>query len=166
MREEWRDVRNYEGHYQVSSAGKVRSLKRGGRLLALFVSDSGYVQLNLYRDGLVRHHYVHRLVAEAFIGVIPPMMEINHKDGCKQNNNVANLEIVTAKQNNEHARMMGLTPPAWGEKCRLSKLTANEVREIRKLKGALPGSRVATRFGVCVGTVYQIWSGRTWRHLG
>jgi hypothetical protein len=64
--------------------------------------------VNLYRDGKPQHFYVHRLVAEAFIGPIPEGFEVNHKDGCKTNANADNLEIVTARQNIQHAIRLGL----------------------------------------------------------
>ena len=165
MKEDWRDIKNYEGHYQVSRSGQVRSLKRGVQIMRPAVSRTGYWQVNLYRDGKVKHFYVHRLVAEAFIGHIAEGMEVNHKDGDKSNNDVSNLEIVTAKQNILHAFRLGLIPPMHGEMGPRSKLKEAQVREIRLLKGKTRVGEVADRFGVSVRTIYFIWEGKTWRHV-
>jgi hypothetical protein len=162
---DWRNIRGYEGHYQVSSTGQVRSLKRGGRLMSPAVSRTGYYQVNLYLEGRVKHFYVHRLVAAAFIKPIPEGMEVNHKDGDKSNNDVDNLEIVTAEENLRHARETGLMPSG-GERSPVAKLTEEEVGEIREAK--VRGERaalVAARFGVCERTIYGIWERKTWRQV-
>ena len=160
MSDEWRDIRGYESSYQVSATGQVRSLKRG-KLLAPAMNKSGYIQLNLYRFGEVKHFFMHRLVADAFIGPIPQGMWVNHKDGDRTNNHLENLEIVTPKENNEHARRMGLIPLM----SPVAKLTEDEVREIRRLKGKVRAVVLAERFAVSVRTIYWIWSGRTWKRV-
>ena len=165
MKEDWRDIKNYEGHYQVSRGGQVRSLKRGVQVMRPAVSRTGYWQVNLYRVGKVKHFYVHRLVAEAFIGHIAEGMEVNHKNGVKSSDEVSNLEIVTAKQNIHHAFTMGLIPPMWGENSPRSKLNEEQVREIRLLKGKARVGEVAGMFKVSVRTIYFIWEGKTWRHV-
>src|SRR5436305_1185025 len=98
---DWRNVPGYP-NYQVSRYGQVRSLVRH-KLLALFQSKRGYLHVNLYRDGKAHNCLVHRLVAMAFIGVIPPGWEVNHKDGDKGNARLENLEIVTREENKRHA---------------------------------------------------------------
>jgi hypothetical protein len=161
----WRDIRGYEGHYEVSKEGQVRSLKRGSRIMAQATGPTGYRQVNLYLYGRVRHFYTHRLVADAFLGPIPEGMEVNHKDGNKDNNTLANLEIVTPEANLQHAREHGLIPMR-GEASHMAKLTEREVREIRLARAN--GERaavVAARFGVCERSIYGIWSRRTWRHV-
>jgi hypothetical protein len=160
MYDEWRPIRDYEGPYEVAATGRVRGLKRG-KLLRQATSQTGYRQLNLYKGGRVRHFYVHRLVAEAFLGPIPPDMEVNHKDGDKGNNDLSNLEIVTALQNKQHARALGLVPPP----THLAKLTESQVRNIRRLQGAATPREVAEKFGVGVRTIYLIWEGKTWKRV-
>ncbi len=108
MQCEWRDVLGFEGSYQVSSTGLVRSVKRGRKNLAPSHSKSGYLQVNLYRDGQPQHFYVHRLVAAAFLGPIPWWAVVNHKDGNKRNNRADNLEFMTLEQNIKHAKLLGL----------------------------------------------------------
>ena len=162
---DWRNIKGYEGHYQVSSAGQVRSLKRGGRLMSPAVSRTGYHQVNLYLEGRVKHFYEHRLVAAAFIRPIPDGMEVNHKDGDKSNNDVKNLEIVTSEENLRHARETGLMPSG-GERSPVAKLTEEAVREIRRSKDHRErAAEVADRFGVCERTIYGIWERKTWRHV-
>jgi hypothetical protein len=162
---EYRDVPGYQGDYQVSRNGLVRSLKRGVKVMSPAVARTGYWQINLYLSGKVKHHYVHRLVAEAWIGPIPDGFEVNHRDGDKSNNKVSNLEIVTARQNIHHAIALGLIPPVRGENSPRAKLKEDEVREIRRLKGTIRVGEVAKRFGVSERTVYCIWEGKTWRHV-
>ena len=109
MCELWKDVVGYEGLYQVSSLGNVRSLLTN-RLLKPGLSH-GYLHVALY-DGhglhTVKYVQVHRLVATAFLGYVPDKPIVNHKNGNKQDNRVANLEWCTYAYNNEHARLTGL----------------------------------------------------------
>lgn len=128
--EEWRDIRGYEGYYQVSNLGRVRSLNRyvkanksgGIRLLKGKImkltkikgrddSDNRYVVVNLRREGEGKVHQVHRLVAEAFIPNPDNSPIPNHIDGNKDNNCVDNLEWCTYSENNKHALDTGLRRP-------------------------------------------------------
>lgn len=108
----WKPVRNYEFKYEVSDLGNVRSIDRvvfnsglarkvslKGRLLKSVQIKGGYFVLNLGRKTV----YVHRLVCEAFIGVIPDNMTVNHIDGNKANNNASNMEILSYSDNHLHA---------------------------------------------------------------
>ena len=119
--EEWKAVVGYEGLYEVSSHGNVRSLTRvvrrpgptgdltiNGRDMELFVTPKGYHRLQLNKDGKKRNHLVHRLVAEAFIPNPEGKPDVNHKDSCKDNNRVSNLEWVTCSENLTHAYEEGL----------------------------------------------------------
>ena len=103
-KETWKDIPGYEGRYQVSNTGKVKSMsyKQSGVPGILRTSDngSGYQRVLLYNDNKKHREYrVHRLVWEAFMGPIPEGLQINHKDENKSNNSLENLEIVTPKQN-------------------------------------------------------------------
>lgn len=101
--EEWRDIQGYEGYYQVSNLGRVRSLDRykswmgtkafvKGRILKGGKNQKGYRQVLLSKDGKSIAYIVHRLVAQAFIHNPNNLPFINHKDEVKDNNNVDNLE--------------------------------------------------------------------------
>ena len=102
---EWRNIAGYDGHYQVSETGQVKSLKRGGKLLSLVIGERGYVQVNLYWEGRARSFLVHRLVGAAFLGRVEGY-EVNHIDGVKTHNAVENLEIVTTEENRRHALVL------------------------------------------------------------
>lgn len=96
----WLDVVGYVGLYKVSSAGRVKSLKFGKeRILKPAPNGSGYLLVNLYKDGKMKTMKVHRLVATAFIPNPDNLPFINHKDENKANNRVENLEWVTASYN-------------------------------------------------------------------
>lgn len=99
----WKDIEGYEGIYQVSSEGRVKSLNyhRTGqeRILKASCSGWGYPFVNLCKDGKKKTHRVHRLVAIAFIENPDNLPEINHKDEDKANNNVDNLEWCNRKYN-------------------------------------------------------------------
>src|SRR5262249_54022603 len=126
----WRDVAGFPG-YQVSRAGEVFSLKRN-RLLSPAETKKGYLAVNLYRDGKPKNLLVHRLVAAAFIGPIPVGYVVNHRNGCKTDCRSSNLEICTPKENSEHAKRHGLIRS--GERNARAKLTAAQVRTIRRLR--------------------------------
>lgn len=100
-REQWRDVAGYEGMYQVSDLGRVRSLKFGKvRVLRARKHTDGYLQVALCKGGKQKNYMIHRLVAQAFITNSDTSKTlINHIDECKQNNRVDNLEYCTAQYN-------------------------------------------------------------------
>lgn len=118
MAEQWKDVKGYEGLYQVSDQGRVKSLgqrvaykSRWGTIAyrdypakIMHPTDNGcgYMAVILSKDKKIKRHFVHRLVAEAFIGEIGSL-EINHKDYNPRNNAVSNLEIVTHQENVNHS---------------------------------------------------------------
>lgn len=117
MLEVWKDIPNYEGLYQISNLGNVKSLCFGARnirksnivkLLHQSPNNLGYHKVELYKDGKSKMFYVHRLVAISFIPNPDNKPQINHKDGNKDNNTVDNLEWVTSKENLHHAVETGL----------------------------------------------------------
>ncbi len=141
----WKDVKNYEGLYQVSDDGRVKSLAREvkgaynsihklkEKELKPWVA-SGYLRATLRKDGIETFASVHRLVAQAFIPNSNSYDVVNHKDGNKMNNNVSNLEWCTASDNMYHAFKTGLNQPH-------SKLEYEEVVDIvtRKFTGQRAG---------------------------
>ena len=100
MDEIWKDKKNYEGHYQVSNCGRVKSIKFGKeRILKLRTDKDGYFKVDLSKNNKLKTFTVHRLVAEAFLPNPYNLPCINHKDECKTNNNVNNLEWCNSKYN-------------------------------------------------------------------
>jgi hypothetical protein len=123
-----KSIKGYEGIYEVDEFGNVYSLNRftlrettfrngksgvqkinhKGKQLKNYIAKNGYEVVNLCNHLGNKQHYVHFLVAQAFLGDRPNRYTINHKDGCKTNNNIENLEYVTYAENNEHAKRLGL----------------------------------------------------------
>lgn len=109
--EEWKDVVGYEGYYQVSNMGRVKSLKRVTNnqfckqdyFLKQTKTNAGYLKVILIRNSKRTNKNIHRLVAETFIDNSNKLPCVNHKNGNKQDNRVENLEWVNFKQNIEHA---------------------------------------------------------------
>ncbi len=111
---EWKDIIGFEGSYQISNFGEVKSLPRyiqrrismqliKGRILKPYKRDIGYLQVLLHLDGKPYRFAVHRLVAAAFIDNMEKKFEVNHKNGIKDDNHVSNLEWATRLENNSHA---------------------------------------------------------------
>jgi len=106
QQEIWKDIKDYEGIYQVSNLGKVKSLDRidsGGRFRPEKIlkqnNNKGYLKVTLCKNKSVKYPNVHRLVALAFIPNPDNKLQVNHKDENKKNNCVDNLDWVTAKEN-------------------------------------------------------------------
>lgn len=98
----WKDVEGYEGLYEVSNLGRIR---RDGMVLSANRNPkSGYLSVQLCKDGKLKRLYIHRLVATAFIQNPQGFRCVNHKDEIKQNNCVENLEWCTQKYNNRYGK--------------------------------------------------------------
>ena len=119
--EVWKDIEGYEGLYQVSNFGNIKSLPRirhngkgtyiqKEKLLKQTFTSTGYKKVELCKDGKRKGFKVHRLVAIAFIPNPDNKPEVNHIDGNKINNNIDNLEWVTSSENTIHAYETGLNP--------------------------------------------------------
>ena len=117
---EWRDIIGYEGIYQVSNTGQIRSLERWNGhkrvkrespyIMSQSTTTTGYKKVELQVRKNRKSLKVHRLVAMAFISNPENKPNINHKDGNPTNNRVDNLEWCTQKENVEHAYATGLIP--------------------------------------------------------
>jgi hypothetical protein len=159
-------------HYEVSDLGRVRvkthstpfktrwgtwsRRKHQGCVLRLTANKGGYLVVKLGRHGISR---VHVLVMETFVGPRPKGLFINHKNGNKHDNRLANLEYCTAKRNIEHAVHTGLCPPPPGA----GRLTEHKVRLIkRRLLHGASGDVLARDFKVHRNTIQAIRKGRAW----
>ncbi len=122
-KEIWKPIKNYEGIYEVSNFGMVRSLDRissnGKRVkakhLKLCAKSDGYIVVGLYKNGRQKTSYVHKLVADAFIPRVGNKTEINHIDGNKKNNRVSNIEWSSRSENIKHAYETGLKKPNYAK---------------------------------------------------
>ena len=116
MQEIWKDIEGYEGLYQVSNLGRVRSyhklngrgLEENPHVLTPKVDKDGYFEFNLRKDKTSKYLRCHRLVAQTFIPNPENKSQINHKNGVKTDNEVENLEWVNCVENIHHAFVTGL----------------------------------------------------------
>lgn len=109
MEEEWRDIKGYEGYYQVSNMGRVKRLKITGKdgrtyreRILIPVYNTRYLNVSLCKNGIIKQYRVHRLVCTAFLENPNNYPCINHKDENRLNNNADNLEWCTVKYNNSY----------------------------------------------------------------
>lgn len=142
--------------YQASNLGRIRSRKSGEWkvLRATPHSMNGYlvVSLRVARKYLTRS--VHRLVAATFLGDADGR-DVNHRNGNKHDNRLANLEYLSRGDNHRHAYRTGLRPPVG------AKLTRTQVSEIRSLRGQATQQAIGRRFGVSRSTIGKIFKGQT-----
>jgi hypothetical protein len=122
-KERWVDIPEYEGHYQISSLGRVKSLERvlhrekagdfikRESIMKANITPKGYARIMLTKLGQKENRFVHALVAESFLPVDDGRTQVNHKNGNKLDNSVDNLEWVTASENLQHAYDTGLKEP-------------------------------------------------------
>ena len=165
MIEEWRNIKGYEGLYEISNFGRVKSLSRytanqwskkarfrEERILSFQLTKDGYPTLKLNKDGKTIRHRIHRLVAFNFLENPQNKPQVNHKDGIKINNFVENLEWNTQNENQLHACINGL---------KSIKLTENDILEIRKDKRTL--LEIGKDFNIAFQTVSEIKNRKIWK---
>lgn len=171
---EWRDVVGFEGLYQVSDCGGIRSLPRSigsawgatrphpGQTMTPVLDKDGYPRVVLRVNGEHYTRKVHRLVCEAFNG--PPNIlhrEVDHIDGNRANADASNLRWVSRGENAGKRHRAG----GRGETIANSILTAGAVIEIRKARGTQSAKSLAQQFGVSHYAIYDVWKGRRWQHV-
>ena len=157
MQEVWKPICGYEGIYEVSNHGNIRSLDRidfAGRHLKgkLFSTKAkgNYITCVLTKYGEHQTFRIHQLVAETFIPNPDGKQCVNHKDGNKQNNHVSNLEWCTHSENNRHAFRTGLSKPK-------RKLDDRAIKAILDAKGKVSCTVLAEIHGVSFQMICKIW---------
>ena len=108
--ENWKDVPGYEGLYQISNLGNVKSLY-SNKILKPSIDKYGYTRFSATKDKIQKTLIIHRLVAKLFIPNPNNLPQVNHKDGNKKNNCKNNLEWCTDSDNKKHAYKTGLMTP-------------------------------------------------------
>lgn len=177
MAEKWLPVVGFEGRYEVSDLGRVRSLPRRipvtghpkagytckflpGRILSGWIANTGYLTVALGRGN---YRLVHRLVCEAFHGPCPKDHEVCHGPNGKLDNRASQLRWGTRAQNHGPDKERDGTKIR-GEQHHQSRLTEQQVLEVWSRQGEC-STTVASSYGVAPRTVRDIWNRKTWCHL-
>lgn len=166
----WKDIKGYEGLYQISNLGRVKSCARkinhglyvedrGDVIMTPYLNNNGYYSVMLHKNKKKKNHRIHQMVARAFIPNPENKEMINHIDCNRLNNKVENLEWCTNSENQIHAMKNGLKVD-FGVNHPNSKLTQEDVRYIRKHYipkdkefGYVPLSK---KFGVSISTINSV----------
>ena len=182
--EQWCDITRYENIFQVSTKGRVKSLSRQvpytrpdgstayrnlpDRILRQNTNDhmGNYMQVILAVGSVNKPYLVHRLVAQAFIPNPDNLPQVNHIDGDKANNNIENLEWMTAQENMAHAHKNGLMAPPKGPEHHKAIFSWEDVRGIRELhrKTGMLHKDIAKMYGVSGTTISDIVNYRKYKH--
>lgn len=178
MQEIWKDIEGFEGLYQVSNLGRVKSvrrviMRRNGqpqtvreRIRTLVPNKFGHLAVALYKDGAETPYLVHVLVLTAFHGKPPEGMECRHyPDRNPANNRIDNLRWGTRQENQLDRNIHGTSNS--GERQWSSKLKAEDVRRIKELyeTGLYTKKQIGKMYGVAQSHVSNITTGKAWRHL-
>lgn len=180
MLEQWREIKGYEGLYEVSTKGNVRGLDRyvtqltchGNYMTRLYkgcivkprIGKVGYKYLHLSKDGVRTTFKVHRIVAINFINNPHNKPEVNHKDGNKINNDVNNLEWVTSSENKKHAIDLGLKINDFGEAAYAFRGSVEVYNKQGVLIDILSGTRDTISKGYSPCCVSAVLTGRQKTH--
>lgn len=170
----FKDIENYEGFYQISNLGRVKSLSRivdnhsgfkkklKERYLKPSISKTGYFVVSFKKNNVKKTFKLHRLIANEFISKIPNKKYINHINGIKLDNRIENLEWCTIKENNIHSRKIRLTNQE-GYNNVSAKLTEEQVVFIRN--SVLSLTQLSFMFQVAFTTVYKAKNKITYKNV-
>ena len=172
--EEWKEIPGYEGKYYVSSFGNVKVIykwiKDNEKILSPMLNKDGYYQVNLSLRKKVRHHRIHRLVAEAFVENPNGYPMVNHKDENKLNNHADNLEWCDQAYNIRYGtRTKRCFETIRNKKTKRRILSKDEVVEIRQ--SCIPYDKefnikkTAKKYGISTTAITNIVHNKTWKHL-
>lgn len=178
--ESWKSIPGYEGIYEISDLGNIRSIKlyrtdKNGKtyrlpakILKPLLGTDNYHFVCLYKGGEAKQLRVHRLVLTAFVGSPPEGYYANHLDGNRINNKLCNLKWASPAENNLHAySVLGRAPVSLpGEKNGFAKLTPNDIklaRQMREQKHTFQS--IANKFGISKSHAKRIVDGLAWSHI-
>jgi hypothetical protein len=169
--EEWRDIPEWEGLYQASDKGRIRSYPkqtvrgfRKGRVLTPVIKGQRYQAVTLSDKARRTQYLVHVLIAVTFAGARPQGHHTCHKDDNKYNNTASNIYYGTPGDNNRDKVKNGVQP--FGSKHHNTKLTDAKVRRIRKeAEAGNTLTTIANKYEVSLSAVWSIVKRKTWRHI-
>lgn len=172
--EVWKEIPGYEGHYEASSCGRIRSLvmqsgpnlvlRKTPRIKSVYASKGGYLKTDLSKGNKCRTEYIHRLVLMAFKGVPANSQEGAHLNGIRSDNRLENLEWTTRAVNHSHKNQHGTQ--LIGERNPQAKLTDALVREMRlKYCNGQSYRSLANEYGLSKSYTHNVVSGKSWAHV-
>ena len=154
------DIDGYEGLYTIREDGLVTTIATGNERYGMS-SGHEYIRIHLNKDGVMKTHYMHRLLAAAFIDNPEGKATVNHIDGNKSNNSLDNLEWATQLENVRHAHDTGLARPP---KAHL-KLTESDAKMVKDLhKAGMTNTLMGKLLGVSQVSISQIVTGKTFKY--
>ena len=175
--EVWLDIKGYEGYYQVSNFGRVKSLARvvecrkdvfvnkKEKFLSDWDCGKGYRKVKLSKDAIEKSIRVHRLVVETFLDNPEAKSEVNHINGIKNDNRIENLEWCTSSENTKHALNNKLKISQKGSEHGMSKLTEKDVLEIREIGRSKSLKEVSKIFKVSESLISNVLLNKIWNHV-
>ena len=160
----WKEVKGYPD-YQISNMGRVKSFKNNSsKLLKMVEGSNGYSRITLQNEKSFNFR-IHILIISHFgIPKPSPIHQCNHKDGDKSNNWNTNLEWMTPKQNNQHARATGLNNQ-YGANQLFAKLTDKIVKKIRKSYGDYSQEYLGKLYRVSQSVISNVVNNQAWKHV-
>jgi hypothetical protein len=174
MIEIWKDIKDYEGLYQVSNLGRIKSLERykdnhgtkqliPSKMKSTRKDSQGYLLLDLYKDNKSKTVRVHRLVAEMFIDNVENKETVNHIDGNKENNCIDNLEWATYKEQNNHFYKNNLKSEENISKAikAMNKALSKRVRCLNDNKEYVSASDAARTIGISPSLIMRCCRGKS-----
>jgi hypothetical protein len=173
--EVWKDIQGYEGLYQVSNLGRVKSLEKSiphlgyyrkvkEKVLSGTMSNYGYLVYKLGGKIKGKKIYGHRLVAQTFLPNNENKPFVNHINGIKTDNRIENLEWCTQLENVDHAYKFGLMDN-YGEKNPMSKITESIAKEIKYGHKNLNQTEIAKLYNMKQNSISQIINGIRWKKI-
>lgn len=151
--EYWKPVIGYEGYYEVSSLGRIRSIERRnsrGEILKPFLNKTGYLSISLSKDGTAKTHRLHKLIAMAFLSNLENFPCVNHKNEVKSDNRVENLEWCSIRYNTLYG-------------CGISKMIKTRLKNTKPIFAYSENRNVVFRFvNMTDVTLHGFHRGKVW----
>ena len=163
MKEIWKDVVGYEGLYQVSNLGRVKSIYKYKKILTPRPRNT-YLRVSLSKNGKATNYSLHRLVAQAFLPNPTKLPEVNHKDENKQKNEVGNLEWCTKEYNMKYGTWKNLRAISVAKPVAQYDLNGNFIKRWNSIKDAKITLKINNIPAVCKGKANKA-GGYIWKYI-